>query len=166
MISPSKRGQLSSELEVLHPSSTVLCPYGALGYKHVHLMLTSLFTPPRHTQTALLAQVQVCLASTPRSASFQHWPYVACIALLLKSEARSSPPAQQALTVFWNVVARALGRCREDTQSYSSALCPTPGSPQFSVLVFCGPQQPRSSVGLVKLACFLGQNVAVELTHG
>lgn len=137
MISLSKRGQLSSELGVLHPTSTVLCPYGALVYKHVH-MLTSLCTPPQ-TQTAISAQVQVCLASTPRSASFQHWPYVACIALPPNSEARSSPPAQQALTVFWDVVARALGRCREDTQSYSSACVPPLGVLSSQCWHFVGP---------------------------
>lgn len=159
----SKRGQVSSELGVPHPSSTVLsCPRGALLYNMpISCYLCTYLT---HSQTALSAQVQVCLASTPGSASSQHWPYVACIALPPNTEARSSPLAQPD---------GLLGCCGQGSGALQGGhtvllfcLRPTPWSPWLPLLAFCGPQQPRSSVGLVKLACFLGQSAAVERTHG
>lgn len=137
----SKRDQLSSELRVPHPSGRpcVVMPTWGPRIQHARLMLP---VHPPHTQTAPSAQVQVCLASTLGSASSQHWPYEACIALPPSTEARSSSLDQLALTVSWDVVARALGHCREDTQSYSSACVPALGVLGSHCWHFVDPSSP------------------------
>lgn len=134
MTSLSKRGQISSELGVLHPTSTVLCPRGALYTT----------CPPHVTYTPHPTHSTDCFISSSTGLLGKHtWQcQLPALALCGLHSLATKHTAQPALTVSWDVVARALGHCRENTQSYSSACVPPLGVLSSHCWHFVGPSSP------------------------
>lgn len=100
-------------------------------------------------------QTQYRFAWPAGRASSQHRPCVACTAVPPNPEARSSPVEPERRCLPPGPPWQGLWALPGGHPVPLLCLVSHPRSPQPPLLAFCGPPEPRYSVGSAKLACFL-----------